>query len=535
MPTIADILLRVTSHGVLSTKGSDLTYAEGDSNFIIIYEALAAMNNGAGLAPFNPLTEYTGTVYVSYSGNIYVHVSGTPTTGVTPGTDPSVWQLSSIGAFAHAQNTDTSIGQGTANESTHLEIWSVINEQTILIANAAALETLILGADLLINRNYFLLSERVFVKATSNQTISSYGWILASAVDTAVVAIYDFGGSYSATDLAYWSNVVYENITGVNSGVDPATDTTNWSAVAAFDPGTRAVIFDCELHLWGGVITVFQIRDDQNNDVREMIDLLNDISAKLRQGNRLIGNDCEIHCKNFTGNVFNNTLMGISRLEIGYDVVDSNGLVSDNVLKNANIKNIDGTDGTTPRAGEIVGNNLSKVDILFPAGQEAGCKFNHCNIQNPVIGPTNSEINISKDAVIEGGKLGPDGGNLIVECDQTAEGATFPNIRLKNTAFPYLDVYGVYELADGTASTWTHLESGFEGFPFDIPYKIVAKKATTFVIGTANWAGKTNRCFLHDGTTFTLNGDAQDFIICKKIDIGSGNYAIQIIQKQVQA
>src|SRR5688572_9121628 len=134
---ITDIVLRQTVHADLVTTGLELTFPQGDTNWITIYEALKALTAGTGVAPYNPITGYTGTMYVSHAGNIWVHIAGGTSTGVTPGTNPAVWQLTSVGALAHQQGTDVTLAFGTSVQVAASDIWSILNEQVISITVAS--------------------------------------------------------------------------------------------------------------------------------------------------------------------------------------------------------------------------------------------------------------------------------------------------------------------------------------------------------------------------------------------------------------
>lgn len=128
---LQDLILRSEAHPPLTTKGSELTYAELDGNFIELYDYLSAMNSGSEIAPYDNGATYTGTDYVSYNGNIYVHISPTSTTGVFPDTDPTKWQLTSIGALAHQKDKDSFLAFGSASQVGATDIYDILNNQVI--------------------------------------------------------------------------------------------------------------------------------------------------------------------------------------------------------------------------------------------------------------------------------------------------------------------------------------------------------------------------------------------------------------------
>ena len=186
MATIQDLidgfLLRTTSHPDLTTKGSELTHAEGDTVFITIYDFLKDMISGAALAPYNAGTTYTGTQYVSYGGNIYVHISGSPSTGVTPGTNPAVWELSSVGALMHVRNQDTHLAYGTASQVSAVDLYELLNNQTIQVTQAE-LVTAITSATIVPNRVYEITdlsytSATLYLFSSSVRSLSNRGVLI---------------------------------------------------------------------------------------------------------------------------------------------------------------------------------------------------------------------------------------------------------------------------------------------------------------------------------------------------------------------
>lgn len=139
---LEDILLRLTAHSpMIAPKGSDLTYAELDNNFIILYDWIKAMGSGGNLSPYNAGTSYANTppTYVSYSGNIWHYINGTPASGITPGTDPLYWEQVTLGSLTHVQNTDQYIDLGGPSQASALEIYNSIHPLIKTVAQMQAL------------------------------------------------------------------------------------------------------------------------------------------------------------------------------------------------------------------------------------------------------------------------------------------------------------------------------------------------------------------------------------------------------------
>lgn len=125
------MLLRVLSDPDLTAKGSVLTWEEVDQRIVILCNAIKELAEVeiSGLDPFDAGEEYSNTDpdYVTYGGNTWEYVNAVPSTGVTPGTDPATWALASQGIFSHSQNTDQYLDFGGINESTALEIRTLLD------------------------------------------------------------------------------------------------------------------------------------------------------------------------------------------------------------------------------------------------------------------------------------------------------------------------------------------------------------------------------------------------------------------------
>jgi hypothetical protein len=118
---LPQVLLRILSDPIYSAKGSALTWVQLDTDLKIIADAcreLAAIGAASGFEPYDNSETYSDTDpdYVSYNNNIYEYINPIPQSGITPGTDPLTWQLSSQGQFAHLQNTDQYLDFGGANQ-----------------------------------------------------------------------------------------------------------------------------------------------------------------------------------------------------------------------------------------------------------------------------------------------------------------------------------------------------------------------------------------------------------------------------------
>lgn len=99
---LTDFLLRIRTYTGWVTKGSELDMEELDDNLIELIQQFQALKNLTAIPVYDAAWAYQPappTTYVSYGTNdvlTYKFVSATAKTGVTPGTDPSVWQLVSF-------------------------------------------------------------------------------------------------------------------------------------------------------------------------------------------------------------------------------------------------------------------------------------------------------------------------------------------------------------------------------------------------------------------------------------------------------
>lgn len=68
---------------------------------------------GDTIPAYNPLTQYQPgpDVYVIYDDVIWRFVAASPTAGITPGTDETVWVEINVNELAHPQNTDYRLGE----------------------------------------------------------------------------------------------------------------------------------------------------------------------------------------------------------------------------------------------------------------------------------------------------------------------------------------------------------------------------------------------------------------------------------------
>ncbi|TVR42393.1 MAG: hypothetical protein EA392_00360 [Cryomorphaceae bacterium] len=136
---------RITTAPGFTNLNREFTWEELDENFIELLNLIQTEGADA-IVDFDPAVEYVPGVaplFVSFGGNIYKNVAAEEHTGVTPGTDPSIWALTSTGDLVHEQNTDVRLGRFHADLS------------------GAVTETFNLYTSAFINKNYFALLNTV--------------------------------------------------------------------------------------------------------------------------------------------------------------------------------------------------------------------------------------------------------------------------------------------------------------------------------------------------------------------------------------
>lgn len=125
------LILREYVDANYTTKGSELTFEELDLNQKYLGDAINALSisDTSSFDDYDPAATYEGgeNYYVAYDGNIWKFIGLLDSTGITPGTDSSVWELASTGALAHQQNTDTYLNFGGPYQVSAQEIRTLLD------------------------------------------------------------------------------------------------------------------------------------------------------------------------------------------------------------------------------------------------------------------------------------------------------------------------------------------------------------------------------------------------------------------------
>jgi hypothetical protein len=160
---------------------------------------------------------------------MWLHIGASPTTGVTPVVG-AVWQLTSVGQLAHAQNSDTYLAFGTATEVSAGDLFVLVNTQLASVT-LSAFNTARLAGTLLPNRTYFITDMDWLIK-TNDATYPAMDGIAIKRVPR-----YDTLTRWSPSTVfasglkVIYSGVVYNHATGTNTATTPDADSANWTPV----------------------------------------------------------------------------------------------------------------------------------------------------------------------------------------------------------------------------------------------------------------------------------------------------------------
>ena len=501
-----EMLLRVTSHPPLATKGAALTHPEMDGNLIALYTALKALNSGAGLTPYDSGETYTGVFYVSFNGNIYKHISGTPTSGVDPDSDPLKWELTSIGELAHVAGTDQYLDFGGGYQVSAQQIYEFINERYIVITKAA-FQALVAGADLQAGAMYFISNAAppIVVTATSNSTIHSSAVIFLACPDIDLVtANWSQAGIYATDELVQWDGKVWKNL-GAYTANEPPDDLTNWEEVLYPDDGVEYKGFPCVFTLSIGTEGTFAplfVYDEWGNEWS--------FAAFFSGQNKFAigGANSNNKCKSAI------ILLGACNINT----------FANNILENTTLYGENGGDGT------FLNNHFINVAITIGGylnGTFDNCKLNSCTLQLPSgmqAGSVFSNVTIlgqNTSYDIRNTVNVPNGGLVTCESSNisdllTTDSGTDDLDLAQNGA---TDIYGDFILDFNTTNNIRNLIN----FPANIKSikirpevgRVVDVKTYDTASVSADYCTVSNAATA--GVVTTLNGDNGDYLIATKV------------------
>ena len=265
--------LRIASDARFTTTNPDeIEWLEEDGTKTDMLNKIEALQNIVGLTPYDPLVNYQGNVdyIVGYNGAAYIYISAGNNTGVTPGTNNTVWQLVDPGTVQFKLNVTLASFQGQ----------------------------LIIGT-LLPGRIYYITDKKWFIQALEINAASRDG------IANELVPMYEIIGMWRASATTAinakrtYNKLCYRNITGTNTLVDPQTDTTNWVLITP-DPDidvyryiTMDVIFN------DGFSDIVQYRDGMSNILDGANHTQNRAGDVNSTGNQCIGG--QFHASKYLG------------------------------------------------------------------------------------------------------------------------------------------------------------------------------------------------------------------------------------------
>lgn len=512
-----DIILRSSSNAPLVTKGSELTYAELDGNFIELYEYLTNMNAGSALAPWSVATTYTGTNYVSYNGNIYQQISS-PSLGQVPDLNPTVWQLSSVGALAHEKNKDQYLDFGGANQVSATEVNDIVDNQIIVIT-PTDFTNAITGSTLKPNRIYKVdltlagLSSISFnqpflyVRSLTNNSYSGNGWI-SLLVGSSIYSNWNPNGTYLSSSYVQYKTIVYENLTGGNNiALPPSLDTTNWQLVSTSTFYQTVFFHDVSFKLEGSV-TINNFTDKWGN-VYSYADLISRNIANisgLMKGNKCI--DATASLKDLSnlsgGQIYYNLLSNQSTVyaNVGGDITTK---FNNNIFDNSIFQSIE------PIRGQVYNNHFTNVYLYFLNGINSAVTIVDLNINFN----TQTQINIPNNLMsFISGNVNDKGSSVVGTMDITATGLLLD----LDGFFINSDIIGIFEFTStNPIETIDTIVRNFKGFP------IMFKPATGLTlellptpVGTLSADGQI---IADTVATISLDGDRGDYAILEPANV----------------
>lgn len=519
MSTIQDlvtsILLRTTSHADLTTKGSQLTFAEGDAVVIGFYEFLKDMVSGSSIAPYNAGTTYTGTQYVSYAGNIYVHISGTPTTGVTPGTNPAKWELSSVGALMHVRNQDTHLAYGTASEVSASDLRLLLDAQYIQVTEAG-FQTLIDNVELSQNAIYEitdhnLSTSKILIQMFGSLSFSPFA-ILSVRVPklSALSGIWNPVGTYAVNAYVAYSGEVYKNLTGTNdANTAPSADGTNWQLQdKTVSSRYETQFFGAEVSFDGIEFTINKVYDRYYGNTYGRIltgTVLQPFVINADALNNLLDAESNFDgvC-NFRGSVTNNVLIASQVVSNLGGNVEGGGFTQ-NKLINTIITY------TGSNNGEFTGNVLQGVALTFSDGHDttksiSASRFEFAGQQS---------LSIRSDASFTGKTVNIEGSNI----QDTIVMTGLATVDLATNGDP--DVYGEIILS---STNPTETVNTFSNGARIFPIKIMSESGLTVTLNCTAYASvAAHGKVIAPSASYSINGSRGDYVILEPVTVGAYN------------
>lgn len=485
--------LRTVTDPRFTTKGSELTWIELDDNFVYFHDLIDGLDGSgtSGITPYNAGTTYTGgeTVYVSYNGNIYKFISATDETGVTPGTDGTVWELSSTGELVHQQGTDTVLNYGGLFQTSARDLYDLVNNQLIQVT-AAQFETFRAAGSLKKNRWYQITDDitlQVYVYSMGGSAWSPRGMVKIQMPDASVAPTWQPTAIENPAINLYrsWSNIVYQHATGTNTSTSPDGDGTNWTPVITSAPQYKATYYAAHLRFDGTAFAIDVIQDPLTGGRYNLANGINSVINSAYSG--WPSNDVDalgfLDCPNVRGSVNYNKLIASELSVTGY--VSAAGSISENVFSQSEVT------VTGNVTGSLTSNTFDRCrnGIDFPSGLSGTFANNYVSLT----------VNVDIDAAVNQSNrtITHQGSDADITLNIT--GASDIDLGTHPT-LSFADIYGHVHLTSTNATeTVDRLMNASTLFPI----KITCESALNVTVNIESFTATTgDDVFVSDNTFF---------------------------------
>ena len=308
---IEDILLRILLHSPLATKGSKLTSEEIDTNMIEIFEELRLISNPINVELYDNGTKYIGESekLVRFDSQLWRFISLTDRTGISPGSDPEVWNREAVNRLAHEDNN----------------IAEVTRDELITLRD---------NGDVKPGRIYHITDRNIYIFGIEADLVNLEGVLVAKNPDYQnlggnVLGVWtpdiDSGSpGVQVNDIAIYNGVQWKSLTGV-AGTAPDGDPANWELLPTTDSSYISEIDQIQYDLANDVI--IDREDKRGNKVSTDNSHINSVSPPLNPIDVFQwGNDDVVGNKVKT----NSTLTNVNNLQlVQYNELTDSDIIAD--------------------------------------------------------------------------------------------------------------------------------------------------------------------------------------------------------------
>ena len=340
--SIQAILLRILNNAPLVTKGDKLTSSEIDTNFIEIFNELILISNPINVTAYDNGVTYVGgsETLAAFSSELWRFISATDRTGISPGSDPEVWNRESTNRLAHE---DVNLVTLTRTELLALQVAGTIHP----------------------SRLYKISDRDIYLFGITTSLVSSEGVLLARNADYQNVGgnnlgvwtaqVDDGSPGLQQNDIVIYNGLQFKSLTGNTSPVlSPPNDPANWVLVATTDSSYITEIDSIHYDLANDVI--IRRIDKRGNKVQTENSFIDSSSPPLNPIDVFQwGND------NVIGNSIgdNSILSCLNNLQsIKYNKLQNADVTADMVTKNLERSSfVDGVEDVSASLSDVTDKN----------------------------------------------------------------------------------------------------------------------------------------------------------------------------------